>query len=400
LTGYNRIMNTNPRCSWFCLLPLLALIIGALPLHADSPPDGQKRKPNVKLWKSEKEQGEAAFKDRQTTDAEIHFKAALAEAENFDAKDYRLAESLTELGDFYTRVGNFADAEPLLQRAALVRKGDPNSLTEAHVQFLLGFTCLQLRHYDGAEKALLRAQELYSRKSGHDSPSAVLCMFYLGALYDDQHDYAKAETLLKRSAALFEHPATRTINHKINDPAASAGMDVWIGQFRPNYVYAMEALARLGSLYAIQDRAAEADSSFKNAVRLLDERLAKNDPAAPPALSQVTTLLLARTNYAGAEPFLKRLVALDEKAQGPNQPETLNAKNMLAAAYMYEGKFPEADATYKELIATLEKASGENKSPLIRTLNNYAALLHKMKRDSEADSIAARAKALQAEADK
>lgn len=393
-------VNAHRHLSWFCLLPLLALTLCAPPLRADSPSDGQKRKPNVKLWKSEKEQGEADFKDRQTTDAEIHFKAALAEAENFDAKDYRLAESLTELGDLYTRVGNFAEAEPLLQRAATARKGDPNSLTEAYVQFLLGFTCLQLRHYNDAEKALLRAQELYSRKTGHDSPPAVLCMFYLGALYDDQHDYAKAESLLKRSASLFEHPATRTINHKINDPAARGGMDVWVGQFRPNYVYAMEALARLGSLYAGQDRAAEAASSFKNAVKLLDERLAKNDPAAPPALGQVATLLLARTNYAGAEPFLQRLVVLDEKAQGPNQPETLNAKSALAAAYTYEGKFTEADATYKELVATLEKASGENKFPLIRTLNNYAALLHKMKRDSEAGSIEARAKALQAEADK
>ena len=243
------IMNGIPRCSWIRLLPLLAFIHCAPPVRADSPPDGLKRKPNVKLWKSEKEQGEADFKARQTTDAEIHFKAALAEAENFDANDYRLAESLSELGELYARGGNFADAEPLLHRAATVRKGDPNPLTEAYVQFLLGVTCLQLRHYEGAETALLRAQELYSRKSGHDSPPAVVCMFYLGTLYDDQHAYAKAESLLKRSASLFEHPATRTINHKINDPAARGGMDVWVGQFRPNYVYAIEALARLGSLY-------------------------------------------------------------------------------------------------------------------------------------------------------
>ena len=145
---------------------------------------------------------------------------------------------------------------------------------------------------------------------------------------------------------------------------------------------------------------AEANSSFKDAVKLLDDRLARNDPAATSALSQIAATLLAGTNYVGAEPFLKRLVAFNQKVHGSDQPETLNAKSSLAAVYMYEGKFPEAEETYKQLVATLEKTGGENKFPLIQTLNNYASLLHKMKRDSEAGSIEARAKALQAEADK
>ena len=130
---------------------LLAFLLCAPALRADST-DAPKHKPNTKLWKSEKEQGETAFKNRQMTEAETHFQAALAEAENFDAKDYRLAESLTELGEFYARVGRFADAEPLLRRAVDIRRGDPKPLIEAEVQFLYGFTCLQLQHHEPAEK--------------------------------------------------------------------------------------------------------------------------------------------------------------------------------------------------------------------------------------------------------
>jgi hypothetical protein len=88
---------------------ILAFLLCAPLTRADST-DAPKHKPDAKLWKSEKEQGETAFKNRQMHEAETHFQAALAEAENFDAKDYRLAESLTELGEFYARTGKFAEA--------------------------------------------------------------------------------------------------------------------------------------------------------------------------------------------------------------------------------------------------------------------------------------------------
>jgi tetratricopeptide (TPR) repeat protein len=375
----------------------LALCVSTFRAHSQT---GEKHKPGAKLWKSEKEQGETAFKNRQADEAETHFKAALAEAENFDAKDYRLAESLTELGDFYTRVNRFAEAEPLLQRAATIRRGDPSPLVEANVNFLLGYACIQLRHYDDAEKALLRARELFSRKSGSDSPPAAQCMYYLGVVYDDKGDYTKAEPMLKRSASLFEHPATRLKMHNNNDPAANAGSDVWISKYRPDYIYAIEAQARLGAVYSTQDQKAQAETCFKTAIKLLDERLAKSDPLASGALSQITAVLLARTNYAGAEPFLQRAVALAEKTQGPDQPATLNAKSSLAAAYMYEGKYDEAETTYKQLIAMLEKSGGDNKNPLIQTLNNYALMLRIANRAKEAAVVEARAKKIQAGADK
>jgi tetratricopeptide (TPR) repeat protein len=227
-------------------LSILVLMFCALTPQVKSQTDGADRKPNVKLWKSEKEAGEAAFKNNDMTGAESHFKAALDESEHFGPKDDRLAESLTESGDFYARMAKYAAAEPLLQRAVDMRRGDPNAMTEAYVQFLLGYTRIELQHYDDAEKAFLRAQELYSRKAGPDNPLAVRCMFYLGMIYDERHEYAKAEPLLKRSALLFEHPATRTTMHRKSDPAAYAGSDVWITKYRPDYIYAVEAQARLG----------------------------------------------------------------------------------------------------------------------------------------------------------
>lgn len=304
-------MNGTSRLFISQLATLLIALIFCAPLsHADSS-DAPKRKPDTKLWKSEKEQGEAAFKNHQLHEAETHLQAALAEAENFDAKDYRLAESLEELGQFYVSVGRFADAETPLQRAVEMRRGDPKPLYEAQVQFLYGFTCQQLHHNDAAEKAFLRAQELYSRKLGPDHPLAVRCSFYLGAIYGDEQDYAKAEPLLKRCLGLFEHPATRLVNHNTYDPAASKGTEVWIARFRPDSDYALETLTLLGTIYA------------------------------------------------------------------------------------REGKLSEAEKNYKQSIAGYEKALGPDNKALVRPLAAYAALLRKMNRDSEAETIEARLKSIQ-----
>jgi len=290
---------------------LLAFSLCAPALRADSN-DAPRHKPDTKLWKSEKEQGEAAFKSRQMTEAETHFQAALAEAENFDAKDYRLAESLTELGEFYARTGKFADAEPLLQRAVDIRHGDPKPLIEAEVQFLYGFTCQQLHHNDAAEKAFLRAQELYSRKLGPDHPLAVRCSFYLGAIYGDEKNYAKAEPLLKRCLELFEHPATRLVNHNVYDPAASKGTEVWIARFRPDSDYALETLMLLGTVHALEGKLSEAEENYKQSIAGYEKALGSDNKALVRPLTAYAALLRKMKRDSDAEAIEARVKSIQD----------------------------------------------------------------------------------------
>jgi tetratricopeptide (TPR) repeat protein len=290
-------------------LALVALIFCTPLTRADST-DAPKHKPDTKLWKSEKEQGETAFKNRQMHEAETHFQAALAEAENFDAKDYRLAESLTEFGELYARTGRFADAEPLLQRAVDIRRSDPKPLIEAEVQFLYGFTCQQLHHNDAAEKAFLRAQELYSRKLGPDHPLAVRCSFYLGAIYGDEQNYAKAEPLLKRCLGLFEHPATRLVNHNVYDPAASKGTEVWIARFRPDSDYALETRVLLGMIYAREGKLSEAEENYKQSIAGYEKALGQDSKALVRPLTAYAALLRKMNRDSEAEAIEARVKSI------------------------------------------------------------------------------------------
>ncbi len=79
-----------------------ALIISALSLSLLLPQihaDDTRHKPDVKAWKKLRADGQKAMEQKRYSEAVQPFAAALAEARNFDADDYCLAESLEDLAD-------------------------------------------------------------------------------------------------------------------------------------------------------------------------------------------------------------------------------------------------------------------------------------------------------------
>src|SRR5579884_234260 len=210
-------------------------------------------KPDVKAWKADREAGQKALQNKDAAAAEQYFRAALAEANNFSADDYRLAESLTDLGVLYARTGHYAEAEPLVRRVVTIRKGDPHFELEAGCNLLLGFVCGKLGEYQDAEKAYLRAEEVLSRKLRPDHPAVLHCAFQRALLYADQGDFGKAEPLLKKCVNMFEHPASR-MTMRQTDPALH-GVEVFWGTFKPDYASALEGLSRLASINTRENRA-------------------------------------------------------------------------------------------------------------------------------------------------
>src|SRR2546421_465184 len=81
---------------------LLSASCGLQIRAAESVPEGALHrlhaKPNVKAWKKSREAGRQAQIKGNAQEAEAGYLAALEEAENFDAADYRLAASLEDLG--------------------------------------------------------------------------------------------------------------------------------------------------------------------------------------------------------------------------------------------------------------------------------------------------------------
>src|SRR5262249_22474545 len=101
--------------------------------------------------------------------------------------------------------------------------------------------------------------------------------------------------------------------------------------------------------------------------------------------------------YTEAEALFKRSRTILEKALGPNDPRVaLGSLINLAVLYRDQGKYEEAEALYKRSLVILEEALGPEHPHVASTLEGYVVVLRKMKRESEAKILEARAKAIRA----
>ena len=71
-------------------------------------------------WEMSNDVGRQAYQQGDYAEAEKAWLAALKQAETFGPEDSRLAGSLNNLAGVYHDQGNYAEAEPLLKRAAVI----------------------------------------------------------------------------------------------------------------------------------------------------------------------------------------------------------------------------------------------------------------------------------------
>ena len=116
-------------------------------------------------WERLNADGQTAYQAGRYAEAGESLLAALQEAERFGEQDPRLGTSLNELALLYHAQGDYAQAQPLYQRALTI-----------------------------VENAL-----------GREHPDVVTSLNNLAELYREQGNYAEAKLLLQRSLAIREN---------------------------------------------------------------------------------------------------------------------------------------------------------------------------------------------------
>lgn len=356
-------------------------------------------KADVKAWKKNRAAGKKACEEGKAPEAETFFRAALNEAENFAANDRRQADSLEDLGDFYEATGNVGAAEPLLRRAAVIRRGDPDFLLEATCLMNLGAACQGLAKYDDAEKFLLQAQEVVARSQGASHPRVALCMFYRACLYYEEEKYSLAEPLFKQCLPRFQNPGMKSIYHPF-DPVL-AGVRIvpeYSGNaynpvrsnvitFLPNYAFALDTLTHLGLLCFAQKRFDEAQAYFQQSLQEVEAQVRKNPVLLQSTVQNLVVLHLARKDYAGADAVLQQALKFQVRSLGAKHITTLQTQAELAAVYEQEQKMTEAEALYQKTVATEDKVFGPNSDESAETLRSLAKFYLARGRYEEAEPL-------------
>ncbi|MBI4533915.1 MAG: tetratricopeptide repeat protein [Candidatus Melainabacteria bacterium] len=301
------------------------------------------------LWQKLNSTGEVARHDGKYAEAEVSLQAAINQAKQLGQNDPRLAVSLYNLGSLYQAQAKFREAKPLIQQALTIR-----------------------------EKTL-----------GRKSIETARTLNTLANLYRAEGKFAEAEPLYKDGLAIAEavlgpgHPDLAFYRIPSMPEIASD----------PNNMHNLTvSLNNLADLYRAQDRYAEAEALYRQALVNAEKSLDSGHHAMIITLNNLGDLSTDQGKADEAEHFYEQALALTLKVpatstQDPGalsksneelltqaSPDKATSLNNLADLKRSQGKLSEAEKLYKAALAADEKSLGPEHPALAITLNNLADL--------------------------
>ena len=308
-------------------------------------------------------------------EAEPFYSRALAIAEKTHGPEHPdVARSLNNLAELYRAQG--LDPEARATPSACPRDSGEGPGTRApgtwpRASATWGGLYHDHGNYAEAEPLHQRALAIVEKALGPEHPSVATGLNNLAEVYSAQGRYAEAEPLHKRALAIREKA---------------------LGPEHPDVA---QSLNNLSGLLPLPGPLRRGRAVLQPGAGDRREGSRAGAPQRGHAPQQPGGALSGtRGNYAEAEPLHRRALAINEQALGPEHPLTAISLDNLAVLYNKQGRYAEAEPLYKRTLAIFEKALGPEHPDVAMYLENYAKLLRHMNRGAEATDMELRAKAI------
>lgn len=238
--------------------------------------------------------------------------------ENFRCM-YRLAHA-------YKQIGEYSKSLALLKRCLEILSTNTDRVYsygfEHHVIFSLASIYHKLGDYSHAETLYKRSVEIIEKKFGNESPDIIPPMTSLGLLYIEIRAYTKSVSLFNKCLDNI-----KSNKDKYGTEAALlqhlANVNVKIGEY------------------------SNAESLYKRAVEIIENRYGKGTRNAVQPLASLGELYVRIGEFAKAESFCSRSLELAEKISNGGNYEVARSLSCLGDLYQAIGDFPKAEQSYK-----------------------------------------------------
>jgi len=239
-----------------------------------------------------------------------------------------------------------------------------------------------------AERSLaLREQAL-----GPMYPDVADSLSNLGALYQGQGAYGKAEPLPVRSLDLAEKalgPMHLDVAASLNnlaglyraqgaytkaEPLLVRALDIREQKLGPMHPTVVTSLNNLSAIYSDQGEYGKAEPLCVRALAIREITLGPMDTDVAISLNNLAEAHRARGLYGKAEQLLVRALDIREKGLGPVDPEVATSLNNLAGLYQDEGAYSKVEPLYVRALGIRESALGPMHTDVAISLNNLAEL--------------------------
>ena len=280
----------------------------------------------------------------------------------FEGKPLIEASIRATLGETYLKLGEYAAAEPHLERARMLRRRE---LGEEHPDTLGSMNTLANLYndqgrYDEAEPLFLRTLEISKRILGAEHPRTLASMNNLASLYKNQGRYDDAEPLYLR---------TLEIRKRI------------LGAEHPRTLNSMNILA---IVYKNQGRYDEAEPLYLRTIEISKRILGAEHPGTLDSMINLAILYLNQGRYDEAEPLYLRTLEIRKRILGTEHPGTFASMSNLAGLYRNQGRYDEAEPLYLRTLEISKRILGTEHPDTLKSMRNLTNLYGKQGRMNDA----------------
>ncbi|MBI2811632.1 MAG: tetratricopeptide repeat protein [Candidatus Melainabacteria bacterium] len=318
--------------------------------------------------------GESAYKRGDYATAEIKFKEALKESEQYAPTDLRRAKIYNNLAELYRTTYKFDLAEPFYDKSvAIARK-----LGNNHPELPMSLNNLATLYrdqglYSKSESTFREALSIWDMRIKRDDLNRAAILNGTGKILRDEGKYSEAEKYYKQALSIKE----KTLG--ANDADNSVVLNNLGGVYRDqgkyseseeyylraltidraahgdNHPYTATDLNNLAGLYRDQNRLDESDALYKQALEIRAAVLGSNHPVTAKTMLGMAELASKRGDFDAAQRLLERAVAIQSKTLGPDHPEIATTYNLMGNLFLSQHKAVAACKMQNMCIAIREK---------------------------------------------
>jgi serine/threonine-protein kinase len=328
------------------------------------------------------------------------------EAQALDREPVVQAELYRTLGGIHAKLGQFEQAESLLQAAierqrALLGADDPDvgpSLVD------LGLLRVEQARLEEAERLVREGLALARRAHGPRHPAVARATAALGVVLEARGRYDEAVAINEEAVRLHARAGEESPEQidalgqladshfyaghydaadEINARVLAATRSLY-GEHHPRVA---AVLINLGASQFDRGRYVEAETFYVQALETLSAFHGPDHFATASAMTMLGRTLVYQNEFDEAVPLLERALAIQERVHGPVHPRVASALNDLGGAALQQDRLDDAEAAFRRMLAIYRQVYGQEHYLLGLATANIASVLSDKREYAEAETL-------------
>lgn len=352
-------------------------------------------------WKQAVENERTAFRGGRYMDAINYAQLELNEAKAIGLQDPRYGRSLCNVGEVYSKLERFNEAERFLQAALNIQNKNENG-DYARTLFTLADLEWHRGNSDKAERLFRQSLAIREKIFGGDHPDVAESLTGL-AIVLRSRQIVEAEGYARRALSILEKKLGE------NDPAVadclSTLAEVIIDIGKPSEIEADlrrailirerslglahpdlgENLILLGIFYNKKGRCVDAQRVMRRGIGILENAYGKDHPVVARGCLELANVIATQDTFE-FQRLSDRAIAIFNKASGPESKDMAYVFTVKGAAFLNLARYKDSETNYQRALAILEKTDRLKGEEVAEAYYNLASLYSKEGESTKAEA--------------